>query len=116
MLILAYLLTLNGEWTNARIRILRVVGKEPGRESATQALEELCRAARISVKVEVVVSKQPFGEVLKVYSHDAAVVFLGFQVPDGSETESFPQRYASLTQGLPTTLLTYSSGEADLTT
>ena len=116
MLILAYLLTLNGEWTDARIRILRVVGKEAGRAAATRALDALCRAARISADVEIVVSEQPFVEVLKPYSHDAAVVFLGFQVPDGPDMESFPKRYSALTEGLPTTLLIYSSGEADLTT
>jgi hypothetical protein len=116
MLILAYLLTLNGEWTRACIRILRVVEKEAGRQSATQALEELCKAARISAEVEVVVSEQSFTEVLREYSHDAAVVFLGFQVPVESDMHSFPQRYAGLTEGLPTTLLIYSSGEADVMT
>ncbi|MDY6951142.1 MAG: amino acid permease [Thermodesulfobacteriota bacterium] len=116
MLILAYLLTLNGEWTNARIRILRVVGKEAGRAAATRALDALSRAARISADVEIVVSEQPFKEVLKAYSHDAAVVFLGFQIPDGPDMESFPKRYSELAEGLPTTLLIYSSGEADLTT
>ena len=116
MLILAYLLTLNGEWTNARIRILRVVVKEAGRAAASRALDALCSVARIPADVEIVVAEQPFEEVLKAYSHDAAVVFLGFQVPDGADMQSLPKRYSALTQGLPTTLLIYSSGEADLTT
>jgi amino acid transporter len=116
MLILAYLLTLNGEWTHARIRILRLVGKEAAREAASQALRELCVAARISAQVEVVVSEEPFAEVLKAYSSDAAVVLLGFQVPEADDMQSFPQRYVELTEGLPTTLLIHSSGEADLRT
>jgi len=116
MLILAYLLTLNGEWTHARIRILRVVEKEAGRKLATQALQELCNGARISADVEVVVSEKPFGEILREHSLDAAVVFLGFQVPDEGDMQAFPRRYTALAEGLPTTLLVYSSGEADVMT
>lgn len=116
MLILAYLLTRNDDWTNARIRLLRVVGKDTARAGATQVLNDLCRKARISAEVVVVVSEEPFTDILRTYSRDAAVIFLGFQVPDRPETEAFSRHYADLTEELPTTLLIYSSGDADLTT
>ena len=116
MLILAYLLTLNGEWTHASIRLLRVVGKDAAREGATRALSDLCNKARICAEVKVVVSEKPFADVLREYSRDAAVVFLGFQVPEDRRIAGFPRRYTDLAEGLPTTLLIYSSGEADLST
>ena len=116
MLILAYLLTLNWEWTDAHIRILRVVKEEAGRQSAAEALRELANAARIPAEVEVVVSEEPFQDILHRYSSDAAVVFLGFLVPDESEVSTFHTHYSELAEGLPTTLLVYSSGDADLLT
>ncbi len=116
MLILAYLLTLNWEWNGAVIQLRRVVKDEAGRESAAEVLHQLVNAARIPAQVEVVVSDQPFVDVLHQYSRDAAVLFLGFQVPDANDISTFHQYYTELTEGLPTTLLIYSSGDADLMT
>ena len=116
MLILAHLLTLDWEWDNAFIRLFRIVEDEAGRESASGALYELLGAARIPAEVEVVVSSAPFVDLLHEYSCDASVVFLGFEVPKISEIGLFHQQYAESAKGLPTTLLVYSSGDADLMT
>jgi len=53
-------------------------------------------------------------EVLKSYSKDASVVFLGFNVPGKSEAREFQERYEERISDLPTTLLVCSSGKADL--
>jgi amino acid transporter len=114
MLLIAHLLRLNWQWARARIRILRVVRNEQGREPATLGLTELVDAARIEARVEVVVSQDSFKEVLQTHSSDAAVVLLGFVLPEISDAATFGATYSEMTSGLPTTLLVSSTGDADL--
>lgn len=114
MLLLSHLLTLNWEWSNAEVRIFRLIQDEAGLQPATEALKQLIDAARIDAKTEVVVSKEPFHEVLKTHSKDASVVFIGFNVPEESEAWEFQQRYEEIIVDLPTTLMVCSSGKADL--
>jgi amino acid transporter len=114
MLMLAHLLTRNWEWARARIRILRVVRNEEGREPATTALKDLVEAARIEAAVDVVVSDAPFKEILHAHSGDAGVVLMGFRVPEEPDVSAFDAHYMDIVSGLPTTLLISSTGEADL--
>lgn len=114
MLILAYLIRGNMEWTGARIRVLRCVENEAGREPAAANLAELVQAARVEAAVKVVVSDAPFPDVLRRESADATTLILGFRVPDEHDAETFYQRFSQMAEGLPTTLLVCSSGEADL--
>lgn len=114
MLLLSHLLTLNWEWSNAEIRIFRLIQDEAGFQPATKALKQLIDAARVDARTEVVVSQAPFHEVLKLYSKDASVVFLGFNVPEESEARKFQQHYEEIIFDLPTTLMVCSSGKADL--
>lgn len=114
MLILAYLLGLNWEWNQAQIRILRVVGTQAQVQPAHQEIFELAHAARITVEIEVATSDKPFNEVLHEYSHDATLVLLGFLAPSDQGAEAFHAQYDQLLEGMPTTMLVCSSGEADL--
>lgn len=114
MVVLAYLLTLNWQWSDAEIRVLRLIHDEAGREPATQALEELVHAARIEATVQVLVSTRPFSEILRFHSQDAALVFLGFKLPEEGKEAEFQARYREMLEPLPTTLLVCSSGAVDL--
>ena len=114
MILIAHLLTLNWEWSEAEVRLLRLIQDEAGRQPATQALNELVDDARLDAEVQVLVSEDPFIEVLHRHSEDASVVLLGFRVPDESDAEAFKNNFEQMLCGLPTTLLVCSSGEADL--
>ncbi len=114
MVIASHLLTLNYKWSGVKIRLLRMIQKEEGRDPATHALKELVNSARIDADVQVIVSGSPFKEVLHRHSSDASVVFLGFVMPEEEEAFEFQARYEEMLSGLPTTLLFCSSGEADL--
>ena len=114
MVLLSHLLTLNWEWSNAEVRIFRLIQDKAGLQPATDALKQLIDAARVDAKTAVVVSKAPFHEVLKAHSKDASVVFLGFNVPEKSEAREFQERYEEIIFDLPTTLMVCSSGKADL--
>ena len=114
MVLLAHLLTLNWDWMDSKIRLLRLVQDEAGREPSANALRQLVDAARLNAQVSVLVSKAPFVEVIQRHSGDATVVFLGFNVPEEQEGRQFLHHFEEMMSGLPTTLLICSSGEADL--
>jgi amino acid transporter len=116
MMLIAHLLTLNWEWSNARVRLLRLIEDEAGREPSKEALRELVNKARIDAQVEVFVTKDPLPQVLELHSGDASVVILGFRVPEASENEAFrfQMYFERMLSGLPATLLVSSSGEADV--
>lgn len=114
MMLLTYLLTLNQEWSDASVRLLRLIQEEAGRKPATEALEQLLEAARVGGEAEVIVSQDGFAEVLHRYSRNASVVLLGFNVPEIGSSSEFQRRFDAMLEGLPTTLLVCSSGEADV--
>jgi hypothetical protein len=114
MVILGHLLTLNWQWSDAKIRLIRLIQDEAGRQPADQALRELVHDARVNAEVQILVSEDPFCEILHRHSRTASVVLLGFNVPDEKEAEEFHNNFENILSLLPTTLLVYSSGEADL--
>jgi amino acid transporter len=115
MLLLAWLLTCNWEWSGARIRIMRRVEDEAGREPAREALETLVRESRIDAAVHVIVDDRPFEETLRAHSGDAACVLLGFRPPEAGEAAAWHRRYAAWVQVLPTTLFVSSVESPELT-
>lgn len=114
MMILAYLISLNSEWTNVQIRLLRVVQGNNDYGEALKELQKLIDASRMKAEIKIINSDKSFKEILNKYSHDATVVLLGFQIPPIEKAEEFQKAFNNLLQGLPTTILVNSTGEADL--
>lgn len=114
MLLLAHLLRGNPAWRGARLRVLRVVPEDPGREPAEASLRGLIEGARIDAEATAVVSKRPFVEILAEYSGDATLVILGMALPDDGEEAAFHARLSAFLAPLRTVLLVHSSGDADL--
>jgi len=114
MVLLAHLITLNWDWGEAEIRLLRLIEDEAGRAPSTDALQVLLTQARVRAEVQILVSDAPFPEVLQRHSRDASTVILGFNVPEEESALKFQSNFEAMTAGLPTTLLVASSGEADL--
>ena len=115
MVILAYLISLNSEWSGTSIRILRVTQNEPSKDAALTELNNLIESSRMNISVEVLCSREPFNALLHKYSSGATLIFIGFEVPDDTTAAFFQKSMSSLLHGLPTTLLVRSTGEADLT-
>lgn len=113
MVLLSHLLTLNWEWSDADIRVFRLINDAAGIQPAAVSLRRLVDAACIDAKIEVVVSRSFSREVLQRYSKDASVVFLGFTVPEEGAAREFQRRYEETLSGLPTILMVCSSGKAD---
>jgi len=114
MATLAYLLAQNWEWRDSYIRVLRVIGDPAGRDSSRQAIRKLVDAARIRAVTRLIVSTEPFKDVFRSHSAKADVIFLGFQPSKEESAEQLYNRLSDLLSDMPTTILIYSSGEADL--
>lgn len=115
MVIIGYLISLNHEWSGATIRVLRVVPTEKARQASLDELKRLIESARLDAQIHVIMTDKPFKQTLYEYSHKSTVVCMGFRIPDESEAGRFQSSFDDLLQGLPTTLLVHSTGEADLT-
>jgi amino acid transporter len=114
MLLLAFLISENWEWSNAKIRLLRVVENEAGREPAEQALQKLLNLARVEGEVEVVLAEESFSRILHKYSVDATCVILGFELPEQAGEAEWHDFYRSFVDGMPTMILVNSLGGEDL--
>ena len=110
----AHLLAQNWQWRDSKIRILRVIGDEAGRQSSRQAIRELVDATRIRAEPRVIVSTDSFSNVFRSHSAKADVIFLGIQPPGDETAVQCYRRLSELLSDMPTTILVHSSGEADV--
>ncbi|MCL2182898.1 MAG: amino acid permease [Chitinispirillia bacterium] len=114
MVILAHLLSLNPEWSGAKIRILRLVNAVGEMDAAHKDLERLIEAARMDVAIETILTDDTFPNMLRRQSGLSTVIFMGFNVNDKTDPVNFQKGFTDLLQGMPTTVLIQSTGEADL--
>ncbi len=115
MVILAYLISMNPEWSGTQIRILRVIQDRSLLIDTQLELEELIESARIKAVVKAIHSHDDFSSILHQNSSDATLIFMGFDVPQDSDSvHNLQAAFNKLLQNLPTTLLVSSTGDADL--
>ncbi|MDR3011860.1 MAG: amino acid permease [Chitinispirillales bacterium] len=114
MVILAYLLSLNSDWTGAKIRILRMAYTPEEVKEAKEELEKMIIAARMDATIEVVLSDDTFPNMLRKHSGESTVVFLGFSADANADPIQFQENYTKMLDGMPTTIMIQSTGEADL--
>ncbi len=114
MCILAHLLVQNPLWSDAKIRLVRLIRQEEGRSEAKESLLQLLDSARIAADAEVLVSEEEFGDVLRRHSGDAAIVLLGFKPVDRDQAPAFFNRFESYRREMPPMVLVWSNGDVDL--
>lgn len=114
MLILAYLVSKNFVWSRSKIRIIRIIGNEEGREPALIALETLIKNIRVDATAVVIVSSASFKDIFHENSSDASIVFMGFEPLEDKEAESWYRKMEALLTGMPATLLVCSKTQIDI--
>lgn len=115
MALLAYLMKQDRAWRTAKIRIFRAVPEASAEAEARKHLDRLLTNARIEAEVHVFhTQEQPSRFIPEQSAGVADLVMLGLS---SSDLEDFPGYLANmdpLLSALPTTLLVWSNGEADL--
>lgn len=87
---------------------------ERAREETERHLQELLELARIRATVVVIVSADPIDAIHRT-SEDAAVTFLGFELPpEGEDPATFLEHAEDLLTGLGTVFLVRSTGTVRL--
>jgi solute carrier family 12 (potassium/chloride transporter), member 4/6 len=104
MLLLAYLLTRNPEWRQARIRILSIASNTLMKERTERALAQLIPEIRIEAQVEVQVKAEgrSVRDTIHAKSRGSDVVILGLATPEEGDEENHARRLFDLADGLPT--------------
>lgn len=114
MVLLAHLLVQNEAWRNHTIRLLRVVPHEDAEQETERHLTELLETARIRGEVGVIIDPDPISAIHRT-SEDAAVTFLGFQLPpEGKDPAAFLAHMEGLLAELGTVFLVCSTGHVQL--
>ena len=113
MLLLAHLLRQNSTWRGRTIRLMRVVSEEAARDEVKRHLDTLAATSRIEVQSRVLVSRDPMATI-QAESQNAAIVFMGFQLPAEGEEAGFYLKMEELTACIPRALFVNSVGNMKL--
>jgi amino acid transporter len=113
MLLLAHLLCLNPEWTDARLTVRSIARSEVERDSQSTGLAELLAETRIEAETEVLYEPDPdrdVADIMHTRSARADVVFLGLMMPPYGEEILYAKRLEQLTAGFHTTIFVRNAG------
>jgi amino acid transporter len=115
MALFAYLMTLNRTWSRSHLRVFRIVQSDDEERRARKQLNKLKDLTRIAARVEVIRSKEPPEGIIAEHSGPVAdLVLLGMSASSGEEARMFFTQAMPLLEKLPTTVLIWSNGEADV--
>jgi len=110
MVLLAHMLVQNPAWRGHTVRLLRVVPHDDAQQETERHLHELLETARIRASVEVIVDPDPISAIHRT-SENAAVTFLGFQLPpEDHDPAAFLEHSEALLAELGTVFLVWSTG------
>lgn len=113
MLMLAYLLSINPEWSDARIVIRSIARSEDEMKLQREGLQSLLQEIRIRADTEIITkpANETIADVIHRSSANSDVVFLGLQDPEVGKESAYAERMETLTTGLNTTVFVRNAGE-----
>ena len=97
MMLLAYMLTLNPEWQQARINIREVIDHPGQQTTISEAITRSLKEARIEADIDVIIKQnRSFPDILNKYSSDSDIVMLGLKYTEEGEEEEHAQKIDQL--------------------
>ena len=110
MLLLAYLLTCNPEWRDARIHVLSVASNDLMKRQTEEALAYLMPQIRIDAEIDVMVrtESESIQDIIRRKSFGADVVFLGLATPEEGDEEEYARRLFDMVEFLPSCFLVHN--------
>ncbi|MBU1239517.1 amino acid permease [Myxococcota bacterium] len=114
MAIFSYLVTTHDDWSNAEIRLMRIVKTIEEKAEAELELSRLVLAARIQMHINIIISEKPVTDIITESSANSDLVILGLSKRDLTNIGEFFERNDELLSTLPRTMIIHSAGDADL--
>lgn len=117
MLLLAHIITKSPSWEGATIRVLRLLPREEGRPGAEEHLMALLGRTRVQADPVVLInqdSAKDFSRIVRDFSSDADLVFIGLNLPKPNEIAATIREIDPLLQNLPSTILVRSAELEDV--
>jgi hypothetical protein len=113
MLLLAYLLSLNREWKDAKVVVRSIVEDASEQESMVNSLNSLLQETRIQAETEVVVrpKDKKLSDVIHGYSKNSDIVFMGLIEPELGKESDYAEQMKNLVSGLNTTIFVRNASE-----
>ncbi len=111
MLLLAYLMTRNEKWSDAKIRLLAVVDGN-GYGQSIESLKEMLEEVRIEANPELV--KDVDADTLADYSADSSLVFLPFRLRENRVLDPFGNSMENTLFLLPVTAVVLAAEDVEL--
>lgn len=108
MLLLAYLLRRNPEWSHRPIRILQPVPPQADTENIDREMRDMLTQARIEAELHILPTENPL-ETMRTFIHQSAVLFVGF---DPDENALAEMRTITTLPG--DIIFVYNAGDASL--
>jgi amino acid transporter len=113
MLLLAHIITRSPDWNGARIRVLRLIDREEGRQGAETGINRLLEEVRMEAEGVILVKPGPdasFASILEKASAESDLVLVGQKVPEEAEIQE-QARFINNIIALGGTMLLVRSGE-----
>jgi amino acid transporter len=112
MLLLAYLMTRNDKWSDARIRLLAVNNDDDESNPSIEGLQTMLDEVRI--EAEPLVVENPDAESITEYSTDASMVFLPFRIKANQVVDPFGGSLDELLFLLPLVAMVLAAEDIEL--
>ena len=114
MLLLAFLLTTERSWRDARVRVMTVVDDLTQRRRAEDQIVDVLAAARLEARPRVLMrGGRTIKEIMKAESAAADLAIVGFAMPEPDQAEEFFERVESLLEFMPSTVMVHSARNFD---
>ena len=114
MAIFAYLMTLHSTWNGAQLRFMRIISDAREEAEAEAQMQELRKNIRIPAELKIITSTEPFSTVIARESSASDFVFMGMRASDSQEARRSIESQRDLLARLPTTILVWSNGDANI--
>ena len=111
MLLMAYLMTRNDTWSEAKIRLLAVADGK-GTDQTIERLTEMLEDVRIEAEPEII--EDVDSDTLSEYSADSSVVFLPFRIRANQVLDPFGKSMENSLFLLPVTAMVLAAEDVDL--
>lgn len=112
LLLFAHLISLNREWSGARVTVKTVASSAMSLEQTEGRLTELVARSRIRAATRAIEREtgEAVRDIIQRESHDADVVFLGLGETEAGTEEVYAGRLRELIGDLPTVILLRAAG------